>query len=226
MVVLSGGQDSTISLFWAKKRFAEVVAISFDYGQRHKIELDCARIVAVKAGIRHEIIDAQYINYLSPSALTRPNIPVQQLEGQLPSTFVPGRNLFFLSMAAVIAWRLGYHHIITGVSQVDYSGYPDCRAEFINSLAASLSLGMDYQISIVTPMISRSKADEVQMALELGPECMDALAQSHTCYEGQFPPCGKCPACELREKGFAEAGVEDPLVVRGRQWVSYAQQLK
>ena len=214
VVVLSGGQDSTTALYWAKERFDQVVAISFDYGQRHKIELDSATIIAEMAGVAHEIIDAQYINKLSPSALTRDDIAIAVPDGELPTTFVDGRNMFFLSMAAVYAKQLGIATLVTGVCQTDYSGYPDCRREFIDSLEDSLRLALDWDVIIATPMMDITKAEEVEMAINLGPECLLALAYSHTCYAGTYPPCGKCPACELRVKGFSDAGIEDPLLVR------------
>jgi 7-cyano-7-deazaguanine synthase len=214
VVVLSGGQDSTTALFWARERFDAVVAVSFDYGQRHAIELGCAQAIAAMAGVKHEIIDARFINKLAPNALTRADIKIEAPEGGLPTTFVDGRNLFFLSMAAVYAKQLGFHSLVTGVCETDFSGYPDCRRNFIDSLERTLSLAMDYEFRIYTPMMFLTKADEVQMAVGLGQDCMNALAYSHTCYEGKFPPCGQCPACILRENGFTQAGVPDPLMVR------------
>ncbi len=216
LVVLSGGQDSTTALYWAKKRYEKVVAVSFDYGQRHRIELECAKKIAEMAGVEHEIIDAKFINALAPSALTRDSIDVACPAGQLPTTFVDGRNLFFLSMAAVYAKQLGINVLVTGVCQTDYSGYPDCRRQFIDSLEVTLALAMEYPIYIVTPMMNITKADEVLMAYDLGPDCINALGYSHTCYEGQYPPCGTCPACVLRAKGFHQAGLEDPLITRSR----------
>ena len=213
LVVLSGGQDSTTVLYWAKKHFDEVIAVSFDYDQRHKIELKSAKLVAGMADVHHEILDAKFINELAANALTR-DIAIEQKEGELPTTFVDGRNLFFLSMAAVYAKQRGINYLVTGVCQTDYSGYPDCRRDFIDSLEQTLSLAMEYDFHIVTPVMFLSKAQEVKMAESLGQECLNALAVSHTCYEGVFPPCGKCPACILRAKGFEEAGIEDPLIKR------------
>lgn len=226
VVVLSGGQDSTTVLFWAKKLFGELVAVSFDYGQRHQIELQSAVIIAAKANVRHEILNARFINSLAPNALTRGDIAVEAPEGKLPTTFVDGRNLFFLSMAAVYAKQLGIKYLLTGVCETDYSGYPDCRRQFIDSLEQSLTLSMDYEFKILTPLMGLTKADEVRLAIELGPDCLDALGQSHTCYEGLFPPCGKCPACELRAKGFAQVGIPDPLVERSHQWFFVVDQPK
>lgn len=212
VVVLSGGQDSTICLFWAKQVFGTVVAVSFDYGQRHKIELESAQMVAHIAGVKHAIIDAAFISRLAPSALTREEIAIACPAGKLPTTFVDGRNLFFLSMAAVYTKQLGFCDLVTGVCQTDFSGYPDCRRDFVDSLEETLGLAMDYRFQIHTPMMFMTKAREVAIALDLGPGCWEALAHSHTCYAGQFPPCGACPACLLRAKGFSKAGIEDPLL--------------
>jgi 7-cyano-7-deazaguanine synthase len=221
LVVLSGGQDSTTALYWAISRFKRVAAIPFDYGQRHRVELECATKIAAMAGVPHEIIDAHFINTLAPNALTRDDIEIAAPEGKLPTTFVDGRNLFFLTMAAVYAKQIGHRILVIGVSSTDYSGYPDCRPDFISSAEKTISLAMDYNFFIAAPMMYRTKAEEVRMAVALGEECMAALAQSHTCYAGKYPPCGKCPACELRAKGFKEAGVFDPLLVRAveESWV-------
>lgn len=214
LVVLSGGQDSTTALFWAKKRFESVSAVSFNYGQRHNVELLCAEKIADIASVPHEIVNASFINALASSALTRPGVDIETLPGQLPNTFVPGRNLFFLSMAAVYAFQRGIRNLVAGVCMTDYSGYPDCRQDFVQSLEETLRLAMGFDFQIYTPLMFMTKAEEVKMAVGLGPRCMEALANSHTCYEGTFPPCGKCPACVLRDKGFTQAGVPDPLIVR------------
>jgi 7-cyano-7-deazaguanine synthase len=212
LVVLSGGQDSTTCLFWAKGEFKEVKAISFDYGQRHRIELESARKVAGMAEVEHIIADARFINALTENALTRPDIAVEALDDGLPSTFVDGRNMFFLTMAAVVAKRNGIRNLVTGTCQTDFSGYPDCRQVFLDSLSVTLNLAMDYPFNIYAPLMFLTKAESVTFAGLEG--ALPALAYSHTCYEGKFPPCGECPACKLRAKGFAEAGVEDPLVRR------------
>ena len=213
LVVLSGGQDSTTCLYWAIDRFglAETRALSFDYGQRHRIELDCARGVAAFAGVDHTILPVDTFSALGGNALTDDSIAVGQApERGLPATFVPGRNLIFLTYAAAFCWPREIRHIVTGVAQTDYSGYPDCRRETIDALAVALRLGMEMEFEIHTPLMSRTKAQTVLLAQELG--CLEALALTHTCYEGMRPPCGRCDACRLRAKGFTEAGLADPLL--------------
>ena len=133
----------------------------------------------------------------------------------LPNTFVPGRNLILLSFAAARAWQLGIENIVTGVCQTDYSGYPDCRKNAIDALQLALNLGMERQFVLHTPLMWLSKAQTVKMAQEFG--ALEALSLSHTCYNGQFPPCSTCPACFLRERGFLEAGIPDPLIERAKQ---------
>ena len=150
---------------------------------------------------------------LGGDALTDSDIPVQEgaaAETALPNTFVPGRNLVFLTFAAALAWQRGATHLVTGVAQTDYSGYPDCREDTIAALQQAIRLGMESEVVIHTPLMHLSKRETVEMARDLG--ALPAMAYTHTCYNGQRPPCGKCPACELRAKGFAEAGIEDPLV--------------
>ncbi len=216
LVVLSGGQDSTTCLYWAIKKFGRenVSSISFDYGQRHKIELDAAQKVAEIAGVAHDILPINTFAALGGNALTD-NIDVQQEvdeQTQLPNTFVPGRNLIFLTFAGAWAYGRGIEHLITGVAQTDYSGYPDCRENTLSALEQTLRLGMEYNITIHTPLMNLSKSDTVELAERLG--AMDAMAWTHTCYNGQQPPCGKCSACILRAKGFAEAQRPDPLIER------------
>ncbi len=216
LVVLSGGQDSTTCLYWAIDRFgAEAVAtITFDYGQRHRIELECAQRVAEFAGVDNVVLPIDTFAALGGDALTDPNIGVEpgvdETSG-LPNTFVPGRNLVFLTFAAAYAWQRGIGHLVTGVAQTDYSGYPDCREGTMTALQHTLRLGMESDITIHTPLMDLSKRETVELARDLG--ALPAMALTHTCYNGRRPPCGECPACELRAKGFAEAGVEDPLLV-------------
>lgn len=214
LVVLSGGQDSTTCLYWAIDRYGRdnVEAVTFDYGQRHRIELDCARDVSMRAGIGQTELSIDTFNQLGGNALTDGNIDVAEGgDGELPSTFVPGRNLIFLTFAAAHAWQRGIANLVTGVAQTDYSGYPDCRQETIDSLSNTLTMGMDRTFVIHTPLMNLSKKETVLLAEKLG--AIDAMALTHTCYEGERPPCGKCPACVLRAKGFAEAGIDDPLVL-------------
>jgi 7-cyano-7-deazaguanine synthase len=218
LVVLSGGQDSTTCLYWAINKFGQdnVSAISFDYGQRHIIELESAKKIAELASVEHTILPINTFSFLGGNALTD-NIEVEGVvninvnkENSLPNTFVPGRNLIFLTFAAALAYQKGIENLVTGVAQTDYSGYPDCRMDTLQSLEKTLCLGMDYTLKIHTPLMDLSKAETVNLAIELG--AMEAMAYSHTCYNGVQPPCGNCPACILRAKGFDEAGVVDPLI--------------
>ena len=212
VVVLSGGQDSTTCLYWALERFGgdQVEALTFDYGQRHRIELDCAGQVAKHAGVAHTTLPIDTFAALGGNALTDSDIAVAQPPGNgLPNTFVPGRNLIFLTFAAAFAWQRDIADLVSGVAQTDYSGYPDCRRDTIDALEQSLILGMERTLKIHTPLMNRSKKETVELARDLG--ALDAMAFTHTCYNGQRPPCGECPACQLRAKGFLAAGVADPL---------------
>lgn len=215
LVVLSGGQDSTTCLYWAINRFGvdNVSALTFDYGQRHRIELDCARRVARQAGVAITRLPIDTFAALGGDALTDSAIDVVDAiddETGLPNTFVPGRNLVFLTFAAAYAWQQDIDHLVTGVAQTDYSGYPDCREETMRSLQETLRLGMESKVEIHTPLMHLSKKETVELAVELG--ALGAMELTHTCYNGLRPPCGECPACKLRARGFAEAGVDDPLL--------------
>jgi 7-cyano-7-deazaguanine synthase len=210
LVILSGGQDSTTALFWAKQQFDAVEAITFDYGQRHKIEIESAKKVAEIAGVPHKIVKVTALEQLADNAMINNNeIVINKITG-LPTTFVPGRNLIFVTLAAGYAYGKGIKDLILGVSQVDYSGYPDCRRETIKSLEQTISLGMDTKFKIHTPLIDIDKKGTVLMAKELG--VLDVMKYTHTCYKGNQPPCGECPACKLRAKGFFEAGINDPIL--------------
>lgn len=213
LVVLSGGQDSTTCLYWALNRFRSVSSITFDYGQRHRIEIDSARRVAEFAGVENVCLPIDTFAALGGDALTDGSVDVPdgvESGPTLPVTFVPGRNLIFLTFAAAWAWRRDIGHLVTGVAQTDYSGYPDCREATIEAIAHAIRLGMESTVRIHTPLMYRSKKETVELAAELG--ALDAMALTHSCYQGQRPPCGRCAACELRAKGFAEAGVPDPLL--------------
>ena len=213
LVVLSGGQDSTTCLFWAKKKFLEVETITFDYGQRHKIELEAAKKISEIAKVKNRVISINTFGELGGNALTgEEEVEATSGDGELPNTFVPGRNLVFLTFAAAYAHQRGIQHIVTGVCQTDYSGYPDCRQNTIDALQVAINLGMESQVKIHTPLMWMTKAETVHLADEV--EALDAMAWSHTCYNGSTPPCEKCPACELRKKGFDDAGIKDPLIVR------------
>ena len=206
VVVFSGGQDSTTCLFWAKERFKEVIALSFDYGQKHKKELECAKEICKKHGVEHHILDLTLLNQLAPNSLTRVNIEVdkEKPKGSLPNSFVDGRNLLFLSFVAVFAKQRGTGNIITGVSQSDFSGYPDCRDVFIKSLNVTLNLSMDYEFDIITPLMWLDKADTWKLADDLG--VLDLVKnETLTCYNGVIGDgCGECPSCKLRNDGFKE----------------------
>jgi 7-cyano-7-deazaguanine synthase len=217
LIVLSGGQDSTTCLYWAieKWRRDSLETLTFDYGQRHRIELDAAREVAEYVGVPNTILPIDTLRVLGGNALTENKIPVKSEVDpatSLPNTFVPGRNLIFLTYAAAFAYQRGIHDLVTGVAETDYSGYPDCREPTIRAIEQAIQLGMDYEIRIHTPLMHRSKAETVMLAKQLGG--LEAMAFTHTCYNGQRPACSKCPACVLRAKGFAEAGIADPLVQR------------
>lgn len=202
VVVFSGGQDSTTCLFWAMKNFKEVATVTFDYGQRHSDEIECARRIAEELGVSFKVLDMQLINQLSANALTRDDIEVVEKDGELPSTFVPGRNHLFLSFAAVYADAIGARHLITGVSETDFSGYPDCRDNFIKSLNVTLNLAMDGQFVIHTPLMWLDKSEVWALADELG--ALEFVQEKTlTCYNGvPSSGCGECPACVLRNEGL------------------------
>ena len=202
IVSFSGGQDSTTCLFWALKNFNRVETVGFNYGQKNEVELACRQR------------DASTFGQVSESALTSSGEAISS-EGKrgLPSSFVPARNLMFMTYVGARAYIRDIHTIITGVGQADYSGYPDCRRDTMDAMQKALSLGMDWEIEIVTPLMYRSKAQTWQLAQEIGgDELVDFIVkETHTCYEGDREHfhdwgygCGRCPACQLREKGYAE----------------------
>jgi 7-cyano-7-deazaguanine synthase len=220
LVLFSGGQDSATCLAWALARFGAVETISFDYGQRHRVELECrTRILSrlqgefpewgAKLGEDH-LVDLSVLGRLSETALTRDS-EITFAESGLPNTFVPGRNLLFFTLAAAIGYRRGLKHLIGGMCETDYSGYPDCRDDTLKSLQATLSLGMDHRFVIHTPLMWRDKRATWELACELGGDRLVELVreESHSCYlgeRGQRHPwgygCGDCPACDLRRKGW------------------------
>ena len=206
VVVFSGGQDSTTCLFWAKKKFKEVIAVAFDYNQKHKLELECARDICQKHNVEFHILDLNLLNQLAPNSLTRQDISVDKdapAEGT-PNSFVDGRNLLFLSFVAIFAKQRDINTIITGVSQSDFSGYPDCRDVFIKSLNVTLNLAMGYEFEILTPLMWINKAETWKMAYDLG--ALDIVKnETLTCYNGiKGNGCGDCPACKLRKNGYLE----------------------
>ncbi|UOQ43688.1 7-cyano-7-deazaguanine synthase QueC [Halobacillus salinarum] len=204
VVVFSGGQDSTTCLFWALKKYEEVETVTFDYNQRHNEEINVAKEIAEDLDVKHHVLDMSLLNQLAPNALTRDDIEVKDAEedGGLPSTFVPGRNLLFLSFAAILAKQIGAKHVVTGVCETDFSGYPDCRDVFIKSLNVSLNLSMDDEFVIHTPLMWLDKAETWELADDL-----DAFhyvrENTLTCYHGvRGDGCGECPACKLRQNGL------------------------
>lgn len=204
LVVFSGGQDSTTCLFWAKREFEKVCALSFLYGQKHEKEVELARQIAVEAGVEFEVMDVSFIGKLGSNSLTDTSVAMddEKPTDSFPNTFVPGRNLFFLSIAAVYAREKGINHLVTGVSQTDFSGYPDCRDAFVKSLNVTLNLAMDEQFVIHTPLMWINKAQTWALADELG--VLDLIRyRTLTCYNGnQGDGCGHCPACKLRQEGL------------------------
>jgi len=228
LVILSGGQDSTTCLFWAKQNFDEVSAITFDYGQRHRIEIDAARKVAAMAGVTsHEIVPVPNC-LISTSPLTSDNelekyTNATQMDQAIGArrelTFVPMRNALFLTIAANRAEARGIPNLVTGVCQMDNANYDDCREVFVDAAEyyINTALGHDHRgtpsIKILTPLLFLTKAATVQLACTLD-GCWDALAYSHTSYDGKYPPTDMNHANVLRAQGFEEAGLPDPLVLR------------
>lgn len=212
LVVFSGGQDSTTCLYWALEKFEKVSAVTFDYGQRHSVEIEVAKKIAAELEIPHYILDATLLNQLAPSSLTRDDLEVVDAEragddlseGKLPNTFVPGRNMVFLCYAGILARQLGARHVVTGVCETDYSGYPDCRAKFIQSMNKTLNLAMDEDIIIHAPLMHLTKSETWALADELG--VLDKIRRDTlTCYNGIIGDgCGNCPACFLRKRGLDE----------------------
>jgi len=204
LVVFSGGQDSTTCLFWAKQKFEEVEAISFDYGQRHSLELEIAAKIAQDANVPLRILKLDMLGQITNNALTNPDLDVEadKPDNRPPNTLVEGRNMLFLTYAAIYAKSKDIHNLVTGVGQADYSGYPDCRDEFIRSLNQTLNLSMDYPYEIHTPLMWKNKEEIWQLSDELG--VFDLVrTQTLTCYNGIVGDgCGHCPSCKLRKNGL------------------------
>ena len=221
LVLFSGGQDSTTALAWALDRFDAVETIGFDYGQRHRIEMECRETIRAKLpglsaryaerlGADH-VVDLKALGAISETALTR-ETEIAFAETGLPTTFVPGRNLIFLTFAAALAYRRDLKHIVLGVCETDYSGYPDCRDDTIKAMQVALGLGLDRRLVLHTPLMWRDKAQTFALAHAIGGEpLLDLVIEdSHSCYLGDRTTrhgwgygCGHCPACDLRSKGFA-----------------------
>lgn len=228
VVLLSGGQDSTTCLFWALSRgVTRVHCLSVWYGQRHQIELEAARKVVDIARSHFPDVEITH-EELNVGAVLRSTSPlvsenplgkydrVEDLPGGVEPTFIPGRNVLFLTLAGNRAAEVGAQTIVTGVCQEDFGGYFDCRQEFVDAMERALGqgfVGADHWVDIQTPLMDLTKSQSVELAVSLE-GCMDALMWSHTCYSGEFPPCGQCHACHLRGRGFWEAGVMDPLMNR------------
>lgn len=206
LVLFSGGQDSTTCLYWAKQQFKNTYALCFTYGQRHSQEVENAQRIAKMADTPFRLLDASVISQLAPNSLTDFSVTMdeEQPTDSYPNTFVPGRNLLFLTFAATIAYAQGIRHLVTGVSEADYSGYPDCRDTFIRSANATLNLAMDKQFVVHTPLMWRNKKEVWQLADELG--VFDLVRkETLTCYNGVLAEgCGHCPACKLRNKGLQD----------------------
>ncbi|MDE6026160.1 MAG: 7-cyano-7-deazaguanine synthase QueC [Lachnospiraceae bacterium] len=204
VVVFSGGQDSTTCLLFALKKYKKVYAVSFDYNQRHSLELQCAKEICAKYNVEHTILDMGLLSQLAPNSLTRMDITVDRdaPDTGTPNSFVDGRNMLFLTFAAIYAKQKKITDIITGVSQSDFSGYPDCKDIFIKSLNTTLNLAMDYEFDIITPLMWIDKEETWQLADELGG--FDVVRNmTLTCYNGiRGDGCGNCPACKLRKKGL------------------------
>jgi 7-cyano-7-deazaguanine synthase len=224
MVVLSGGQDSTTCLYWAKQNFDEVHAITFNYGQKHSLEIESSKKIAHMANVNsHQIVDVPNI-LKGRSPLTNPEVELETYENfeqmdkvigdRVELTFVPMRNAFFLTIAANYALEKDCFDLVTGVCQQDNANYPDCRQTFIQHQEDTINVALGiFNFKIHTPLMFLSKAQSIKLA-ESFDNCLEALSFSHTCYAGEYPPCGKCHACVLRAEGFKEAGINDPLVER------------
>lgn len=222
LVLFSGGQDSTVCLAWALERFARVETVGFDYGQRHAIELSVRpRLRSALAVLRPDwkarlgddhTIKLDALAAISDTALTR-ETAIEIADNGLPTTFVPARNLIFFCFAGALAYRRGARHIVAGMCETDYSGYPDCRDDTVKAMQVALSLGMDKRVTLHTPLMWIDKAGTFAMAENIGGAALLDLVieDSHSCYLGDRTQrhdwgygCGKCPACELRAKGFAK----------------------
>jgi 7-cyano-7-deazaguanine synthase len=221
LVLFSGGQDSTVALAWALARFGNVETVGFDYGQRHRVELECRDVIrdrlpavapelASRLGPDH-MLDLAALGAISDTALTRDG-EIAFTDAGLPTTFVPGRNLIFLTFAAALAYRRHARHIVLGVCETDYSGYPDCRDDTIKAMQVALGLGLDRRLVLHTPLMWRDKAQTFALARALGGQpLLDLVVEdSHSCYLGDRTKrhdwgygCGACPACELRARGYA-----------------------
>ncbi|WP_312240332.1 7-cyano-7-deazaguanine synthase QueC [Pantoea sp.] len=206
VVVFSGGQDSTTCLIQALQQYDEVHCVTFDYGQRHREEIEVARELAQQLGARaHKVLDVTLLNELAISSLTRDSIPVPAYDPDasgLPSTFVPGRNILFMTLAAIYAYQVEAEAVITGVCETDFSGYPDCRDEFVKALNEAVKLGMARDVRFETPLMWLNKAETWALA-DYWRQLPLVRQQTLTCYNGiKGDGCGECAACHLRANGL------------------------
>lgn len=220
LVLFSGGQDSATCLAWALERFGRVETVGFDYGQRHRVELDVRPVVldamrsrfpawAGRLGDDH-MLDLSVLGQVSDTALTR-DVEIAMQDNGLPNTFVPGRNLVFVTFAAALAYRRGLRHLVAGVCETDYSGYPDCRDDTMKAMQLALNLGMETRFVLHTPLMWIDKAETWRLAESLGGAALVGLIrdETHSCYRGDRSRlhewgygCGECPACDLRAEGW------------------------
>ena len=232
LVLFSGGQDSTTCLAWALQKFRAVETIGFSYGQRHAVELECRKIVLAELektfpswteglGMDH-IIDLPSLHTISETALTR-DVQIEVTEDGLPNTFVPGRNILFLTIAAALAYGRGIKHLVGGMCETDFSGYPDCRDDTIKATQLAVNLGMDARFAIHTPLMWLNKAETWELGTRLGGEPLIEFIRSHThtCYEGDRSQlhewgygCGLCPACVIRANGYQKFRESTPLPIK------------
>ncbi|GAB7534955.1 7-cyano-7-deazaguanine synthase QueC [Burkholderia sp. 3C] len=220
LVLFSGGQDSATCVAWALERYPTVETLGFDYGQRHRVELECREGVREALRTRFpqwenrlgedHMIDLSVLGAISDTAMTR-SIEIETAENGLPNTFVPGRNLMFMTIAAAVAYRRGLKVLVGGMCETDFSGYPDCRDDTMKALQVALNLGMDTRVVLETPLMWLDKADTWRLAEQLGGQDLVELVrvETHTCYVGERAElhdwgfgCGACPACKLRKRGY------------------------
>ncbi len=213
LIIFSGGQDSTTCLGWAKKRFDVVETITFDYGQKHNVEIEQAKKIADLLGVKNTLLSINAFTELNDSALIDSGLDISSSHKHhknLPASFVPNRNAIFFTLAHAFAQKQGIENLITGINQTDYSGYPDCRENFVKALELALNLGSESDIKFHYPLMHLSKAETFELAEKEG--VLDVVVrESHTCYNGDHKSfhdwgygCGECPACLLRAKGWEE----------------------
>lgn len=211
LVIFSGGQDSTTCLAWAKQMYKEVFAITFNYGQKHSVELEQSKKICEKLNIKQTFVDISFLSQIAESELLKADGNVNKINAKgLPSSFVPNRNQLFITLAHALAQKLNCDTLITGVCQTDYSGYPDCRREFITMIEGASNVGSDSKITITTPLMYMTKGQIFKLANDIGAFQL-VIEYSHTCYNGDRSKlneygygCGECEACKLRSKGYEE----------------------